>query len=169
MNIKQRISFCIKTLRTSGQWRVCSINIKYIHAKVWHISLYRYFQGTSVIVRAIKNIHHGEMIAENYGQIFTQTPRAERQASLKSQYKFDCVCVPCTEDWPLFKNMHQGIMRFRCATGSKGGEVPKCNNVICVPTDTSDFIIQCPACKQYTNILKGLKVLQVSIAVLCTC
>lgn len=135
---------------------------------MWYISLYRYFQGTSVIVRAIKNIHQGEMIAENYGPIFTQTPRAERQASMKSQYKFDCICVPCTEDWPMFKNMDNGIMRFRCVTGTEGGEVPKCNNVICVPTDTVDFMIQCPVCKQYTNILKGLKVLQVSITILFT-
>jgi len=109
------------------------------------------------------------MIAENYGQIFTQTPRAERQAALKSQYWFDCVCVPCNEDWPMFNNMHQGIMRFRCETGSEGGEVPKCNKVIIVPTDTSDFMIQCPVCKQYTNILKGLKVLQVDVTVMFAC
>lgn len=146
-----------------------SIHTKYTYAEVCYILLYRYFQGTSVIVRAIKNIHQGEMIAENYGQIFTQTPRAERQASLKSQYKFDCKCVPCTEDWPIFKNMDQRIMRFRCITGTEGGEVPKCNSVICVPTDTLDFMIQCPVCKQYTNILKGLKVLQVSITILFTC
>jgi len=68
----------------------------------------------------------------------------------------------------MFKNMDNGIMRFRCVTGTEGGEVPKCNNVICVPTDTVDFMIQCPVCKQYTNILKGLKVLQVSITILFT-
>jgi hypothetical protein len=107
------------------------------------------------------------MIAENYGQIFTQTPQAERQAVLKSQYKFDCLCVPCIEDWPLFNNMSQGIMRFRC-TGTGGGEVPKCNNVIIVPADTADFMIQCPVCKQYTNILRGLKVLQVNVCILAT-
>jgi len=148
---------------------VRSIDAKYTYAEVWHISLYRYFQGTSVIARAIKNIHQGEMIAENYGPIFTQTPRAERQASMKSQYKFDCICVPCTDDWPMFKNMDNGIMRFRCVTGTGGGEVPKCNNVICVPTDTLDFMIQCPVCKQYTNILERLKVLQVSITIQFTC
>jgi hypothetical protein len=148
---------------------VCSTDTKYTYAEVWYISFYRYFQGTSVIARAIKNIHQGEMIAENYGPIFTQTPRVERQASLKSQYKFDCICVPCTEDWPLFKNMDNGIMRFRCATGTGGGEVSKCNSVICVPTDTSNFMIQCPVCKQYTNLFVGLKILQVSITVLFTC
>ena len=147
---------------------MCSTDTKYTYAEVWYISLYRYFQGTSVIVRAIKNIRQGEMIAENYGPIFTQTPRAERQASLKSQYKFDCICVPCTEDWPMFKNMDNRMMRFRCVTGTKGDEVPKCNNVICVPTDTLDFMIQCLVCKQYTNVFKGLNVLQVSITILFT-
>jgi hypothetical protein len=130
-----------------------------------YISFCRYFQGTSVIACAIKNIHCGEMIAENYGQIFTQTSRAERQATLKSQYKFDCLCVPCNEDWPMFNNMSQGIMRFQC-TGTEGSEVRKCKNVIIVPTDTADFMIQCPVCKQYTNILRGLKVLQVNIPAL---
>ncbi|PSN50624.1 hypothetical protein C0J52_17383 [Blattella germanica] len=133
---------------------------KLIIYSLFHLQLFRYFQGTSIIVRAIKNIKKGEMIAENYGQIFTQTPRAVRRTTLKSQYHFDCNCKPCQEDWPLFKDMHQGIMRFRCETGAEGGEIPLCNNTIIVPTDTSDFMIQCMRCRQYTNILKGLKELQ---------
>lgn len=37
-----------------------------------------------------------------------------------------------------------------------------CPNVIPVPYDCKDFMVQCGLCQQYTNILKGLKSLQVS-------
>lgn len=37
-----------------------------------------------------------------------------------------------------------------------------CPNVVAVPYDTKDFMVQCGLCGQYTNILKGLKALQVS-------
>lgn len=46
---------------------------------------------------------------------------------------------------------------FRC----NGTET--CENVITVPIDCSDFMIQCIECGQYTNILKGLKAVQVSL------
>ena len=37
-----------------------------------------YFSGNTVIARAIKNIKKGDIIAENYGPIFTQKPLRER-------------------------------------------------------------------------------------------
>jgi hypothetical protein len=64
-------------------------------------------------VHAIKNIKPGEGIAENYGQIFTQTEREQRQRVLKDQYKFDCRCIACTSNWPLYKDMDTSVMRFK--------------------------------------------------------
>lgn len=46
-------------------------------------------------------------------------------------------------------------MIFRCL-----GNKP-CNNVITIPADCNDFMIQCIQCGEYTNILKGLKSVQV--------
>ncbi|GLG99499.1 SET and MYND domain-containing protein 4 [Gryllus bimaculatus] len=116
----------------------------------------RYFLGTSVVVQAVKNIQSGDMIAENYGPIFTQMTKNERQSTLKSQYWFSCNCVPCEEDWPLFNDMDPTILRFKCF--AEGSVV--CQNVIQVSVNTMEFLVQCPACKQHTNILKGLKALQ---------
>ncbi|XP_067007502.1 SET and MYND domain-containing protein 4 [Anabrus simplex] len=114
----------------------------------------RYFLGTSVIVRAVKNIASGEMVAENYGPIFTQTVLSERQATLRDQYWFDCNCIPCIQNWPLFNDMDASVLRFKCSSSEK------CKNVIIVPLDTMEFMIQCTECKEYINIFKGLKALQ---------
>lgn len=36
-----------------------------------------------------------------------------------------------------------------------------CENVITIPVDCSEFMIQCIQCGEFTNILKGLKAVQV--------
>lgn len=114
----------------------------------------RYFLGTCVVVRAIKNINSGEMVAENYGPIFTQVVQSERQTTLKNQYWFDCTCIPCSENWPCFNDMDTSTLRFKCDNSDI------CTNVLRVPMDTMEFMLQCPECKEHINILKGLKALQ---------
>lgn len=74
---------------------------------------FRYFQGNRVFVRAVKNIAVNDVIGENYGPLFTQVARDERRQQLKSQYKFDCICTPCQDDWPKFEDMDTEVMRFR--------------------------------------------------------
>nr|CAD7438443.1 unnamed protein product [Timema bartmani] len=116
----------------------------------------RYFRGTSVVVRTVATHRQGEMLAENYGPIFTQDPRAHRQATLREQYHFECVCAPCRQDWPKFEDMNPGLLRFRCDSGDG------CSQVLEVAAETDQFMVQCPTCRGYTNILKGLKTLQVA-------
>lgn len=60
-------------------------------------ALGRYYHGTSVIVRAAKNISKGEIVAENYGPIYTEMEIDKRKKILKERYWFDCNCVPCTQ------------------------------------------------------------------------
>ncbi|CAK1548167.1 unnamed protein product [Leptosia nina] len=115
----------------------------------------RYFAGPYVVVRAVKIIKKGEEVAENYGPIFTTTPKEKRQTTLKDQYWFDCACVPCQQNWPLYGQMNENYMRFKCDSGQP------CSNVIPVPHDCTEFMIKCGLCQQFTNILKGLKSLQV--------
>ncbi|CAH0405774.1 unnamed protein product [Chilo suppressalis] len=117
-------------------------------------SVVRYFCGPNVVVRAIKNIKKGEEVSENYGPIFTTVPKEKRQAQLKDQYWFDCNCIPCKENWPTYEEMNENYMRFKCDSDQP------CPNVVAVPHDCKEFMVQCGLCQQYTNILKGLKSLQ---------
>ncbi|XP_063244730.1 SET and MYND domain-containing protein 4 isoform X5 [Bacillus rossius redtenbacheri] len=114
----------------------------------------RYFEGTCVVVRTVKTVRAGEMIAENYGPVFTRERREARRGTLREQYWFECECTPCREDWPLFEEMDPGVIRFRC------GAEPPCRAVVPVPVDTAEFLVRCPSCGGHTNIMKGLKTLQ---------
>ncbi|CRL06994.1 CLUMA_CG020005, isoform A [Clunio marinus] len=115
----------------------------------------RYFNGNVIMVRALKHIPAGEVVAENYGPIFTQVAREERQAQLMKQYHFKCLCKPCLENWPMFREMDDNILRFRC-----DGHNRTCKNVLLVPLDVNEFMIKCIECGESTNIMKGLKALQ---------
>ncbi|XP_071450764.1 SET and MYND domain-containing protein 4-like [Hetaerina americana] len=140
----------------------------------------RYFKGNSVIVRAIRGANIGEMIAENYGPIYTRQPRDARQASLRSQYWFNCECRPCRENWPLFEGMPttaSGSLRFRChqtiaeappATkgapkGPPGAQVaiPKgcAKGYVIVHTESMAPVMNCMECGTTINVIKGLKTL----------
>lgn len=116
----------------------------------------RYYKGCAVHVHSVSNIRSGGTISENYGPIYSQNPIDDRKSTLKDQYWFDCNCKPCDENWPLYENMKTDEIRFRC-----GGDIP-CNNVITIPIDCNEFMIKCIQCGQFTNILKGLKAIQVS-------
>lgn len=114
----------------------------------------RYFIGTTMVVRAVRTIAAGEDISENYGPIFTVSPEAERNRTLRWQYWFDCNCEACAGHWPLLDGIDPTILRFKCDTG------PECGNILPVKIDTNEFMIRCVKCGKNTNILKGLKALQ---------
>lgn len=115
----------------------------------------RYFNGNVIMLRALKRIPQGSMVAENYGPIFTQVAKDERQGHLLKQYRFKCLCTPCMENWPTFKEMDDNFLRFRC-----DGLDRTCKNVLLVPLDVNEFMIKCSECGESTNIMKGLKSLQ---------
>lgn len=114
----------------------------------------KYFKGTMVNVQAIKPIMSGDIVAENYGPIFTQEPREERRSKMKELYWFDCNCLACKNNWPQYEEMTNDVIRFKCDSEQI------CNNVLEIPVTCNDFMIKCVACGQHTNILKGLKVMQ---------
>jgi len=41
-------------------------------------------------------------ILDNYGQHYAVLSKAERQQKLLKQYHFNCDCIPCRENWPLY-------------------------------------------------------------------
>lgn len=115
----------------------------------------RYFNGNTIMLRAIKHISQGSIVAENYGPIFTQVQKEERQSQLLKQYHFNCMCTPCMENWPTFKEMDDSVLRFRC-----DGLDRTCKSVLNVPLDVNEFMIKCTECGEFTNIMKGLKYVQ---------
>ena len=62
----------------------------------------RHMYGQTCVSRAIKTVHAGEELSDNYGAHFAVQPRVERQDKLKTQYFFTCSCVACCEDWPTY-------------------------------------------------------------------
>lgn len=103
----------------------------------------------------MKPIEAGLPISENYGPIYTQEMREERQAKLRDLYRFDCSCDACLENWPTFDKLPTDVIRFRCDAPNK------CNAIIEVSPACNDFMIKCVTCGEMTNIFKGLKVMQV--------
>lgn len=114
----------------------------------------RFFRGTTIHVNTVKSIESGLQISENYGPMYTQEKREDRQAKLKDLYWFDCSCDACLENWPRFEEMKLDIIRFRCDAAKP------CQAIIEVPVNCNDFMVKCVHCGQSTNILKGLKVMQ---------
>lgn len=73
----------------------------------------RYFKKNCVCVNTIRGIKAGEMIAENYGPLYSQNPKNERQAKLKEAYCFDCNCEACEQNWPTYDGMNNSEIRFK--------------------------------------------------------
>ncbi|XP_069195439.1 SET and MYND domain-containing protein 4 [Procambarus clarkii] len=75
----------------------------------------RYFEGDKMVIVSIRPLEPGEVVAENYGPIFTHHPSQERHRKLLSRYWFKCNCVACQEDWPVYAKMSNKRI-LRCQT-----------------------------------------------------
>lgn len=78
-------------------------------------SITRYFSGNSLIFNAIRPHVDGEVVAENYGPVFTKQTLNERQRNLSSRYWFKCTCRACKENWPVYERM-SNKSRIKCST-----------------------------------------------------
>lgn len=72
----------------------------------------RYFVGKSIVLCASHPLEAGDVVAENYGPIFTRQPLAERQRQLRSRYWFFCECISCKENWPTLDQLNDKV-KFR--------------------------------------------------------
>lgn len=83
----------------------------YFNHECWP-TVARHFLGRNLILTALRPHRADEMIAENYGPIFTKHTRPERLNKLNSRYLFQCECVTCKENWPILNRIPNEI-RFR--------------------------------------------------------
>jgi len=70
-----------------------------------HPSVGRYFVGTSLVLVSSRTIKANEVVAENYGPMFTSHLRSDRLTRLKGRYWFDCSCLACENKWPTYDGM----------------------------------------------------------------
>lgn len=108
-----------------------------------------------MVVRTIKPIKSGDIIYENYGPLYTNSCKEERQMFLKERYWFECLCKPCVELWPQLDQMDANVLRIRC-------KHPKCPKVFVVSKDVECPFLTCKICKEVTSIFPYLKGLMVS-------
>ncbi|KAK3916056.1 SET and MYND domain-containing protein 4 [Frankliniella fusca] len=74
----------------------------------------RHFRGKDIVVTATRPLAEGDVVAENYGPIFTKRTLAQRRRTLNSRYWFHCSCAACAEDWPLMEQLAEDDFKFRC-------------------------------------------------------
>lgn len=112
----------------------------------------RYFSGSSAITKSIRFIPKGDPVPENYGQSFTSAVRSERRQYLMDRYWFECACEACVKDWPMYQDMSNTVLNFKCH---------KCQGALPVNTETLLMpLLKCEKCGEQTNILASLKNLQ---------
>ena len=117
------------------------VNFLFIHCT-------RYFVGDTAIVRTIRSIGKGETVEDNYGPFFTKTIKEKRRKILKDRYFFLCMCTPCVENWPLYNQMTDIDLRFRCSEANCGK--PMTFNQKMTFLDTA----LCPHCNTVNDIAK---------------
>lgn len=106
-------------------------------------SITRYFNSTNIIFNSIRPHVDGEVIAENYGPIFTRQTLPERQRNLQARYWFKCECLACKENWPVLDKLNNKC-RLKCTTET-------CSGVFNYPLDRFKEI-KCRSCKKIVSL-----------------
>ncbi|XP_026680238.1 SET and MYND domain-containing protein 4-like [Diaphorina citri] len=80
----------------------------------------RYFNGKNIIVKALRPLKPKEVVAENYGLVFSRKHLIDRQKVLSARYWFECKCRACVENWPLMESLEKYPIRIRCSNDNCG-------------------------------------------------
>jgi len=75
---------------------------------------YKYFDGSTIVVVASKNICEGEEVTNNYFPHVQLIPRPQRRAWLGQHYWFDCQCEACVNDQPSLADISTHYTNFCC-------------------------------------------------------
>ncbi|KAK7086785.1 hypothetical protein SK128_009829 [Halocaridina rubra] len=108
----------------------------------------RYFNGRKMVVINIRPLQAGDILAENYGPIFTHHDMQTRHRKLLSRYWFRCTCEACQGDWPTYNNM-SAKRKLRCQTCAKG----------LVLVDPKKIQVKCPSCNTQNNVQECLAII----------
>lgn len=109
----------------------------------------RYFVGRNIVIKALRTLKPGEVVAENYGPIFTKRNLIDRQRTLGGRYWFQCSCISCRENWPTFENMTADSVRLKCPTND-------CSKLFGPPREKKK-LIRCMCCQKKINLDNQMK------------
>lgn len=73
-----------------------------------------------MVITSSRPIRRGQMVAENYGPIFTHKHLEDRQQSLVGRYWFRCQCPACKNDWPVYDGMSDMETALTCCPLCRG-------------------------------------------------
>lgn len=69
----------------------------------------RNFIGDTVVVRLLCSITADDQeLLDNYGCLSPMMDKSERQQKLADQYRFQCQCQPCVDQWPKYDQLAGG-------------------------------------------------------------
>ncbi|XP_017798296.1 PREDICTED: SET and MYND domain-containing protein 4-like [Habropoda laboriosa] len=110
----------------------------------------RYFVGRCIVIRATRSLRAGDVLAENYGPIFTKRSLEERRRTLAGRYWFWCECTACRENWPRFETLTNDVVRARCPTEG-------CSKVYQRPRDPTGSIVCC-GCRRKIDLRESFEI-----------
>lgn len=80
----------------------------YFNHECWP-SVAGYYVGKKLVLTATKPHRPNEIVAVNYGPLFTKMNLKERQRNLRGRYSFSCNCMTCQENWPLLQKIDKQV------------------------------------------------------------
>ena len=85
--------------------------------------------GKIKFLYATSIINKGEEICDSYGERFVSHNLLERKESIEKTYYFQCDCIACINDWPLFDQLplRFSLRCFKCSNAIDK-ETSKCNS-----------------------------------------
>lgn len=68
---------------------------------------FRHFEELTMITRALRPIYPGDQIFTNYGAAYAYMTKSERREKIIQDYFFECDCIACAFDWPIYDEILQ--------------------------------------------------------------
>ncbi|XP_030372757.1 SET and MYND domain-containing protein 4 [Scaptodrosophila lebanonensis] len=118
----------------------------YFNHECWP-SVAAYFVGKRLVLTATKPHRPNEIVAVNYGPLFTKVNLKERQRNLRGRYMFSCTCMACQENWPLLQKLDKQV-RFWCTSAN-------CVYLLKFPKDLSKDV-RCPRCRKNISLKESV-------------